>query len=144
MTKEEIIVATAVMNAFANGARIEGHLGRARLSPLWRRLDTPAWNWQEWNYRIEDPYKKLKEAHERGDVIELTHPPDDPFHGRAWCACSPTWSLPVECYRIRKAPKEVWYCAGLYFDSYKEAYNAKNAVGWHEPIIHFKAVEDWG
>jgi len=63
----------------------------------------PAWNTGTEIYRRIDPYRELKEAQERGEVIQFRYLTGD------WnIATTPTWNLPVDRYRIKPKVKKLY------------------------------------
>lgn len=92
-----------VIHAYAEGAKIQW---RVDDEDRWVDCNNPAF-FEYCQYRVkpeEDPYKELKEAHARGEKIEVQ------VIGNWLPVCShPLWSEPVENYRIAPKPAKQPY-----------------------------------
>ncbi len=88
-----------IMKAHEEGAKIEQF--HEIVSENWEEVTEPTWDFSRYEYRIADPYRLLKEAHKRGEVIEWFSKEE-----MRWFVNPANWSLPPERYRIAE-PKPV-------------------------------------
>jgi len=98
------------IKAWADGAVIEY---KNASHPKWNKVDKPMWYTGVYNeYRIQDPYRELKEAHAAGKTIQRYN------HVDGWIDLeSPMWSLSVVNYRIKPEPEYVPF--SFYENSHK-------------------------
>lgn len=86
-----------IIEAYNNGREIEYSNNNGR---TWLPASTPSWS-VDLMYRIKpvDPYKELKEAHARGEHIEI-YKTDDRWHSIKY----PQWNADASKYRVKPPP----------------------------------------
>jgi len=89
-----------VMLHWANGGEVEYCWINDR---NWVTCSTPTWNFGEYDYRIKDPYRELKEAAK--DPTKEVWLKETPYLPAIQISGTPQWTLPPGEYEIRDKPK---------------------------------------